>query len=67
MARMDKAVIGGIDQRRMATGPAGALVAQARAALAETGRRRHLVGAGCAISPLTPPETIGAVPAAVRG
>ena len=34
---MDKAVIGGIDQRRMATDPAGALVAQARAALAETG------------------------------
>ena len=37
LARMDKAVIGGIDQRRMATDPAGALVAQARAALAETG------------------------------
>ena len=67
LAKTDKAVIGGVDQRRMATDPADALVAQAREAVAETGGRRHLVGAGCAISPLTPPATIDALVAAVRG
>ena len=66
LARTDKAVIGGVDQRRMPTDPPDALMAQARAALAETGRRRHLVGAGCAISPLTPPENVDAVVAVVR-
>ena len=67
LSRTKKAVIGGIDQRAVSTAPAEQIVAQARAALEETGGRRFMLGAGCAISPLTPPETIDAVIAAVRG
>lgn len=62
-----KAVVGGLDQRRMSTDAAESLAAEAQAAVEQTGGRRHLVGAGCAISPLTPPESIDAVVAAVRG
>ena len=58
--RRDRSAADGDRSRRRARcpGPGGA---------GRNGRGRHLVGAGCAISPLTPPETIGAVPAAVRG
>jgi uroporphyrinogen decarboxylase len=66
LSRSKKAVVGGLDQRAMSAEPAGALVEQARTAVAETGGRRHIVGAGCAISPLTPPATIDAVIGAVR-
>jgi len=66
LQQTDKAVIGGLDQRRIHTADAGEMVEQARAAVRETGGRRMMVGAGCAISPLTPPETIAAVVSAVR-
>ncbi|MGH2584795.1 MAG: uroporphyrinogen decarboxylase family protein, partial [Dehalococcoidia bacterium] len=66
LSRSKKAVLGGLDQRAMSAEPAETLIEQARAAVAETGGRRHIIGAGCAVSPLTPPATIDAVIAAVR-
>jgi len=66
LGRTDKAVIGGLDQRQVHRADAGVLAEQARAAIRESGGRRMMVSAGCAISPLTPPETLQAVVEAVR-
>jgi uroporphyrinogen decarboxylase len=67
LERTDRALIGGMNQQAMPSATADELAAHARAALRETGGRRHLIAGGCAISPLTPVESIHAVIAAVRG
>jgi len=65
-ARTDKAVMGGIDQTRLAEMSTGEAAAQAEAALS-AGPERLFVTGGCSISPLTPDANRAAVVSAVRG
>lgn len=53
-ARTTKAVMGGVDQARLASMTAGEVAAQVREAIASAGPERLLVTAGCSIPPETP-------------
>ena len=65
-ARTAKAVIGGIDQRRMPEMSAAEVAAQVEATLA-VGAERLCVGPGCTVPPETPETNRAAVAVAVRG
>jgi uroporphyrinogen decarboxylase len=67
LARTDKAVMGGIDERRtLIEGSPADVRSQAEEALRQTGGNRFLLAPGCSISPLTPPENLRAAFEAVR-
>lgn len=68
LARTDKAVMGGIDERHaLLTGSPEEVRAQAQEALGATGGQRFLLAPGCSIAPQTPPANIRAAVEAVRG
>ncbi len=62
-----RAVMGGIDQRAIATATPEAVAAQARDALRETGGRHFILAGGCAVPPETPEANLRAALDAVRG
>jgi uroporphyrinogen decarboxylase len=65
--RTGRAVLGGLPAKPgIKSMTREALVARARAALAETGGRFHLMGPGCSINPDTPEELLHAVGEVVR-
>ena len=61
--RTDKAVMGGVDQTRLAEMSADEVAAQARDALT-AGAERLMLTAGCSIPPATPDTSRAAVAAA---
>ncbi|MGB2695318.1 MAG: uroporphyrinogen decarboxylase family protein [Dehalococcoidia bacterium] len=68
LTKMDKAVMGGIDERHaLLTGSPGDVRAQAQEALRQTDGRRFLLAPGCSIPPQTPPGNIRAAVDAARG
>ncbi|HLZ68381.1 MAG TPA: uroporphyrinogen decarboxylase family protein [Dehalococcoidia bacterium] len=62
-----RAVIGGIDRATLRDGTPGAIAAQARQALTETGSRRVVLAAGCSVDPSAPAANLRAVAEAARG
>lgn len=67
LARTDKAVMGGINERRtLLSGSPDDVAAQAREAVTQTSGRRLLAAPGCAISPLTPPSNLRSAVEAIR-
>lgn len=61
LAKTDKAVMGGVDERHaLVQGAPDDVRAQVDAALRDTGGTRFLLAPGCSISPLTPPENLRA-------
>ncbi len=62
-----RAVMGGIDQRAIATAPPEAVAAQARDALRQTGGRHFILTGGCAVPPETPEANLRAALDTVRG
>lgn len=65
--RTGRAVLGGLPAKpEIKTMTPEALVARARASLAEMGGRHHLLGPDCSINPDTPEELLHAVGTAVR-
>ena len=68
LALTDKAVMGGINERRtLLSGSPDNVRAQAHEALRQTGGTRFLLAPGCAVSPQTPPSNLRAAVEAVRG
>jgi uroporphyrinogen decarboxylase len=66
--RTGRAVLGGLPAKpEIRTMTREALAARARASLAETGSRFHLLGPDCSINPDTPEELLHAVGEVVRG
>jgi uroporphyrinogen decarboxylase len=62
LARFGGALVGGLEERELLVhGPAGALRAQVREAIAQTGGRRLVVGPGCVAALAAPDENIHAV------
>jgi uroporphyrinogen decarboxylase len=65
--RTGRAVLGGLPAKpEIKTMTPEALVARARASLAEMGGRHHLLGPDCSINPDTPEALLHAVGEAVR-
>ncbi len=67
LAKTDKAVLGGIDERRtLVTGSSHDIRSQAKSAMEQTGGRRFLLAPGCSIPPQTPKENLRAAVEAAR-
>ncbi len=67
LARTDKAALGGVaHDSTLVSGLPEAVVAEATAALAETGGRRFLLAPGCSVAPRTPAANLHALREAVR-
>lgn len=65
--RTDRAVMGGVSQdTTLASGSPEAVVAEARAAIRETGGRRFLLAPGCAANPRSPEANLQALAEAPR-